>query len=178
MALSSSWNGFAVVNRRYWSLKSISVTSIDVEACNPAALLSLLPFVVHLLTCLLRFCCACSFKSISSFAMDESLESLVRTPEMADVEDLLRTVPASGPVLPEEVSSLQTMVLVPQAAASSAVQEATSTTQAMVSPVTDSVGRAGSGADLPSSPPADSSGNDSGGENSAADEPVEGNQGI
>ncbi|KAF3559660.1 hypothetical protein F2Q69_00011966 [Brassica cretica] len=163
VALSSSWNGFAVVNRRYWSLKSLSVTSIDVEACNPATLLSLLPFVLHLVTCLLRFCCAWSFK---------------RSPEMADVEDFLRTVPASGPVLPEEVSSLQTTILVPQAVASSAVQEATSATQAMVSPVTDSVGWAGSGADLPSSPPADSSGNDSGGENSAADEPVEGNQGI
>ncbi|KAF3607989.1 hypothetical protein DY000_02046823 [Brassica cretica] len=85
--------------------------------------------------------------------MDESLESLVRTPEMADVEDLLRTVPASGHVLPEEVSSLQTMVLVPQAVASSTVQEATPTTQATVSPVTDSVDRTGSGVDLPSSPP-------------------------
>ncbi|KAL0705880.1 hypothetical protein Bca4012_072305 [Brassica carinata] len=110
--------------------------------------------------------------------MDESLESLVRTPEMADIEDLLRTVPASGPVLPEEVSSLQTMVLVPQAVASFTVQEATPTTQATVSPVTDSVDRTGSGVDLPSSPPGDSSGNDSGGKNSAADEPIEGNQGI
>ena len=70
------------------------------------------------------------------------------------------------------------MVLVPQAVASFTVQEATPTTQATVSPVTDSVDRTGSGVDLPSSPPGDSSGNDSGGKNSAADEPIEGNQGI
>ena len=66
VALSSSWNGSAVVNSRYWSLKSLSVTSIDVEAGNPDALLSLLPSVLHLLLCLLRFCCACSFKTYSS----------------------------------------------------------------------------------------------------------------
>lgn len=38
---------------------------------------------------------------VSSFAMDENLESLVKTSEMADVKDLLRTSPASGSVLPE-----------------------------------------------------------------------------
>ncbi|KAH0879057.1 LOW QUALITY PROTEIN: hypothetical protein HID58_066451 [Brassica napus] len=49
---------------------------------------------------------------------------------------------------------------------------------AKVSPVTDSVDRTGSGVDLLSSPPGDSSGNDSGGENYAVGEPIEGNQGI
>ncbi|KAL0650806.1 hypothetical protein Bca4012_093497 [Brassica carinata] len=95
---------------------------------------------------------------------------------MADVEDLLRTSPVSGSVLPEEVSSSQTAVPVSQMAVSPVAETVAPATRAAVPSVADSVDRTGSGIDPPSSPHGDNSGNDSGGEDSAADGPVEGNQ--
>lgn len=95
--------------------------------------------------------------------MDENLESLVITQEMADVEDLLRTSLASDSIPPGEVSSSQTTVPVPQAAVSPVVETAAPTTRAVVSNAADPLDRTGSGTDPPSSPPGENSGNDSDG---------------
>ncbi|KAF3570865.1 hypothetical protein F2Q69_00060346 [Brassica cretica] len=92
---------------------------------------------------------------------------------MADVEDLLRTSLASGSVLPEEVSSSQTAVPISQTAISPVAETVAPATRAAVPSVADSVDRTGSGIDPPPSPPGDNSGNDSGGEDSAADGPIE-----
>lgn len=95
------------------------------------------------------------------FAMDDSLESLVRTPEMADVEDLPRTSSASGSVPPAMApASHATVLSVPPATASSFVEP---------DDRVDSVGA------LPSPTLGDNSGNDSEKEHSA-DDPVEGNK--
>ncbi|XP_013679766.1 uncharacterized protein LOC106384330 [Brassica napus] len=93
--------------------------------------------------------------------MDDSLESLVRTPEMADVEDLPRTSSASGSVPPAMApASHATVLSVPPATASSFVEP---------DDRVDSVGA------LPSPTLGDNSGNDSEKEHSA-DDPVEGNK--
>ncbi|KAH0863398.1 hypothetical protein HID58_080609, partial [Brassica napus] len=74
------------------------------------------------------------------------------------------------------VSSSQTVVPVSQTAVSPVAETVSPATRAAVPSVADSVDRTGSGIDPPSSPPCDNSGNDSGGEDSAADGTVEGNQ--
>lgn len=68
------------------------------------------------------------------------------------------------------------MVPVSQTAVSPVAETVSPATRAAVPSVADSVDRTGSGIDPPSSPPCDNSGNDSGGEDSAADGTVEGNQ--
>ncbi|KAL0730875.1 hypothetical protein Bca4012_026969 [Brassica carinata] len=86
--------------------------------------------------------------------MDENLESLVRTPEMADVDDLLRT--ESGLVSLGGGSSFQAPEVFSRTEVSPAVR-------------TMALNRS-------SSPPGDLSGNDSGGEESVADKRVDGDQ--
>ncbi|KAL0702854.1 hypothetical protein Bca4012_058976 [Brassica carinata] len=106
--------------------------------------------------------------------MDEKLESLVRTPEMADVDDLLRT--ESGLVSLGGGSSFQAHEVFSRTEVSSAFCTMAHDFDSEAPPSIPSDDRVDPVVNRSSSPPGDLSGNDSGGEESVADERVDGDQ--